>query len=180
MILNIFILVLAVEIIAKRPPERPPDGGPIIKYHCQPGKRLWCSRNGVPPDPRLKSQFSGPFFPIPPVKCSRAPDPDGPGPVNVNPDPDWPTGPTVPYDPYDPGPIYYGPFVPIPPVKCRPIVPIPPIPQCGTQFGGPIPDPGCGPKPYTPRDPTTPKWRRLLPCCLCCKINQMTQLTWKW
>ena len=32
MILNIFILILAVEIIAKRPPERPPDGGPIIKY----------------------------------------------------------------------------------------------------------------------------------------------------
>ena len=145
------------------------------------------------PDPKI--YLPGPFYPghpdypdwlglgpdpiIPPVKCSRAPDPDGPGPVNVNPDPDWPTGPTVPYDPYDPGPIYYGPFVPIPPVKCRPIVPIPPIPQCGTQFGGPIPDPGCGPKPYTPRDPTTPKWRRLLPCCLCCKINQMTQLTWK-
>ena len=32
MILNIFILILAVEIIAKRPPERPPDGGPIIRY----------------------------------------------------------------------------------------------------------------------------------------------------
>ena len=32
MILNIAILILAVEIIAKRPPERPPDGGPITKY----------------------------------------------------------------------------------------------------------------------------------------------------
>ena len=32
MILNIFILILAIEIIAKRPPERPPDGGPIIKH----------------------------------------------------------------------------------------------------------------------------------------------------
>ena len=120
MILNIFILVLAVEIIAKRPPERPPDGGPIIKYQCQPGKRLWCSRNGVPPDPRIKSQLFGPFFPIPPVKCSRAPDPDGPGQVNVAraPDPDGPGQVNV----------KCGPFRPIPPVKCP-------------TGGGPIGDP---------------------------------------
>ena len=32
MILKIFILILAVEIIAKRPPQTPPDGGPIIKH----------------------------------------------------------------------------------------------------------------------------------------------------
>ena len=123
MILNIFILILAIEIISGNW-WGPPDGdvgGPIIKYQpgqrisrpCQPGKRLWCVRDGVPPDPRLVRDgvppdprlYFGPFFPIPPVKCSRAPDPDGPGPVNVNPDPDWPTGPNVPYDPYDPGPI---------------------------------------------------------------------------
>ena len=54
MILNIFILVLAVEIIAKRPPETPPDGGPITKYRCQPGKRLWCLREAKPPEPPLK------------------------------------------------------------------------------------------------------------------------------
>ena len=32
MILNIFILISAIETIAKRPPQSPPDGGPIIKY----------------------------------------------------------------------------------------------------------------------------------------------------
>ena len=133
MILNIFILILAVEIIAKRPPENPPDGGPIIKYQCQPGKKLWCSRNGVPPDPRLKTRFFGPFFPIPPVKCSRAPDPDGPGQVNVD----------------------CGPFRPIPPVKC--------VPTGGGPIGDPTIPPWMGPvrakrqvKPIGPIGPCFP------------------------
>ena len=64
MILNIFILVLAVEIIAKRPPETPPDGGPVPKYRCQP-RRLWCSkRYPKPPIP-------------PPPKRGRGPPKDG-------------------------------------------------------------------------------------------------------
>ena len=67
MILNIFILVLAVEIIAKRPPERPPDGGPITKYRCQPGKKLWCSKHyPKPPHPW-----------IPTIKRDRGPPKDG-------------------------------------------------------------------------------------------------------
>ena len=67
MILNIFILVLAVEIIAERPPERPPDGGPITKYRCQPvNKRLWCLRKAKPPDGW-----------IPPIKRDRGPPKDG-------------------------------------------------------------------------------------------------------
>ena len=36
MILNIFILILAIETIAKRPPQTSGDGGPIIKYHKPP------------------------------------------------------------------------------------------------------------------------------------------------
>ena len=220
MILDIFILILAIERIAgvkKPPPPKPPSpwanwdwtawrpSKPPVE--CQVGQRFWCSRDGVPPDPRLyigdpdyygpkpMPIFFGPFFPIPPVKCGpspiippvkvNAPDPDGPGPVNV---PDLPHRPIFP--PYDPDwpkpPIFYGPFVPIPPVKCGPFVPIPPV-KCGpSPIIPPVkrkkpydPDSGCGPEPYSPRDPTRPKppGKRLLPYCLCCKINQMTQLT---
>ena len=32
MILNIFILILAIETIAKRPPQTSGDGGPVIKH----------------------------------------------------------------------------------------------------------------------------------------------------
>ena len=137
MILNIFILILAIEIIAGF------DTIPPVKCQHQPGRRLWCSRDGVPLDPRLYSGprypghpddpewpkppvYFGPFFPIPPVKCFRASDPDGPGEVNVK----------------------YGPFFPIPPVKCGPFVPIPPV-KCGAN-GEPIGDPPMYPNPDYP------------------------------
>ena len=70
MILNIFILVLAVEIIAKRPPERPPDGGPVPKYRCQ-SKRLWCSKQW--PKPPKPPGHPG----MPPFKRDRGPPKDG-------------------------------------------------------------------------------------------------------
>ena len=70
MILNIFILVLAVEIIAKRPPETPPDGGPITKYRCQ-SKRLWCSKQW--PKPPKPPGHPG----MPPFKRDRGPPKDG-------------------------------------------------------------------------------------------------------
>ena len=76
MILNIFILVLAVEIIAKRPPERPPDGGPIIKHRCQPGRKLWCSKEYPPP--WSSKEYPPPPNPlIPPIKRDRGPPKDG-------------------------------------------------------------------------------------------------------
>ena len=97
------------------------------------------------PDPKI--YLPGPFYPghpdypdwlglgpdpiIPPVKCSRAPDPDGPGQVNVlyarAPDPDGPGQVNV----------RCGPFRPIPPVKCGP-------------KGGPIGDPPMHPEPDYP------------------------------
>ena len=92
MILNIFILVLVVEIIANKPPSqywsggankppsqywpgganKPPSqywpGGPkITKYRCQPGKKLWCSKEYPPPPNPL----------IPPIKRDRGPPKDG-------------------------------------------------------------------------------------------------------
>ena len=187
MILDIFILILAIERVAgvkKPPPPKPPSpwanwdwtawrpSKPPVE--CQVGQRFWCSRDGKDgyygtkprvyindPDyygPKPMPKFFGPWYPIPPVKCSHAPDPDGPRPVNVYRDP----------DPDPTRPILYGPFVPIPPVKCGPFVPIPPV-KCGWPFvtkGEDIDrDSGCGPEPYTPRDPTR---LRLLPCCLCC------------
>ena len=191
MILKVFILVLVVEIIANKPPSQYWAGGPIIRHpSCQPAKIFWCSRHGVHPDPWLYISdpdyygpkpmpiFFGPFFPIPPVKCGpspiippvkvNAPDPDGPGPVNV---PIEPYRPNFPYDPTWPkGPILYGPFVPIPPVKCGPFVPIPPVKTKGDPDIDR--DKGCGPEPYTPRDPTRPKWRkRLLPCAPACVVR---------
>ena len=76
MILNIFILVLAVEIIAKRPPERPPDGGPVPKYRCQP-RRLWCSRKWTkPPNPWIPP-IDHPRPRDPPKMRGRGPPKDG-------------------------------------------------------------------------------------------------------
>ena len=201
MILDIFILILAIERIAgvrKPPPPKPPSPWAnwdwtawrprnLPPVECQVGQRFWCSRDGYRDGdyygPKPMPKFFGPWYPIPPVKCSHAPDPDGPRPVNVYPDPDLPTRLIDPYDPAFPGgPISYGPFVPIPPVKCGPFVPIPPV-KCGWPFV-PIPpvktkgdpdidrDKGCGPEPYTPRDPTRPKWRkRLLPCAPACVVR---------
>ena len=149
MILKVFILVLVVEIIANKPPSQYWAGGPMIRHpSCQPAKIFWCSRHGVHPDPWLYIS-----------------DPDYYGPK--------------------PMPIFFGPFFPIPPVKCGPFVPIPPV-KCGpSPIIPPVkrkkpydPDSGCGPEPYSPRDPTRPKapGKRLLPYCLSYKINQMTQL----
>ena len=152
------------------------------------------------PDPKI---YLGPYFPIPPVKCSGAPDPDGPGQVNVlysgAPDPDGPGQVNVLYarapDPDGPGQVNVqcGPFRPIKPVTCPtgggPIG----DPKTPWWPGGPVrvkrkvkppssPD-GCHwPKPYTNSYTHSPIYRkRLLHTMfigiLCCKINQMTQLT---
>ena len=82
MILNIFILILAVEIIAKRPPERPPDGGPIIKY----------LPDGIDPDgPRMPGGPQGTKkLIIGPDGCIR-PRPGGP--IPIRPRPLGPKGP---------------------------------------------------------------------------------------
>ena len=219
MILNVFILVLVVEIIENKPPSqywaggrKPPPPKPPSPWAnwdwtawrprppvkgCQVGQRFWCSRDGKDgyygtkprvyindPDyygPKPMPKFFGPWYPIPPVKCSYAPDPDGPRPVNVLPDPVLPTRLIDPNDPDFPGgPILFGPYVPIPPVKCGPFVPIPPV-KCGWPFV-PIPpvktkeeppignpkvpwmgkdidrDSGCGPEPRPRPDPTRPNW----------------------
>ena len=82
MILKIFILILAVEIIAKRPPQTPPDGGPIIKY----------LPDGVDPD--------GPRMPGGPQGTKKLPrDPEGcirPGGPFPRPRPGGPKGPKRP------------------------------------------------------------------------------------
>ena len=84
------------------------------------------------PDPKI---YLGPYFPIPPVKCSGAPDPDGPGQVNVlyarAPDPDGPGQVNV----------QCGPFRPIKPVTCP-------------TGGGPIRDPKT---PWWPHGPVRAK-----------------------
>ena len=79
MILNIFILILAIETIAKRPPQSPPDGGPIIKYP-----------DGVDPDgPRMPGGPQGTKkLPRDPGGC--IPVPGGPFP---RPRPGGPKGP---------------------------------------------------------------------------------------
>ena len=156
---------------------------------------------GDPPDnpiDKRPKKYGGPFFPIPPVKCSGAPDPDGPGQVNVlysgAPDPDGPGQVNVLYarapDPDGPGQVN---------VQCGPFRPINPV-RCPTG-GGPIGDPNT---PWWPGGPvrvkrkvTPPKRPVIGPCFpkppkptggkrylitmffgfLCCKINQMTQLT---
>ena len=52
MILNIFILTLAKEIIAELGPD--PFGlvpkGDLGRAKCQPAKRLWCLQDGPPKD----------------------------------------------------------------------------------------------------------------------------------
>ena len=158
-----------------------------------------------PPDPfnpkidKTPKKYFGPFFAIPPVKCSGAPDPDGPGQVNVlysgAPDPDGPGQVNVLYarapDPDGPGQVN---------VQCGPFRPIQPV-TCPTG-GGPIGDPNT---PWWPGGPvrvkrkvTPPRNPVIGPCFpkpkpipkggkrylvtmffgfLCCKINQMTQLT---
>ena len=154
---------------------------------CAPDPKIYLPFRppaGDPPDnpiDKRPKKYGGPFFPIPPVKCSGAPDPDGPGQVNVlyagAPDPDGPGQVNV----------QCGPFRPIPPVRCP---------------GGPIGDPNT---PWWPGGPvrvkrkvTPPKRPVIGPCFpkpkpepkggkrylitmffgfLCCKINQMTQLT---
>ena len=146
MILNIFILILAIEIIAKRPPEIPPDGGPIIKYQtCQPAKRLWCLRpkDPKPKNPKLFAGPNRPFHPIPPVKCGVG-DPIIP-PVRCT-------------------------FRPEPPVECEGPIPLvirgkrkwdPPIPQVKSQVIGPC-------FPGRPKDPKPKGGKRIrwLPCSL--------------
>ena len=130
MILNIFILILSIEIIAGKTPSGPGPwdhaAGPgpwdhargpgPWDHHCPPGKRLRCSR--TPPDPRLNSY--GPFFPIPPVKCQPGRTPPDPrlnsyGPFFPIPPVKCQPGRTPP----DPRLNSYGPFFPIPPVKCQ-------------------------------------------------------------
>ena len=64
MILNIFILILSIKIIAGWN-GKPPDG-----WVPGPGKRIWCLREGPkPPFPPIPPVEFGPFRPIPPVKC---------------------------------------------------------------------------------------------------------------
>ena len=79
MILNVFILVLVVEIIANKPPSQYWAGGPITKYRCQPGKKLWCSREYPPPPHPWIPPLEGPFNPPrdPHMKRDRGPPKDG-------------------------------------------------------------------------------------------------------